>query len=560
MKQLFFTLLLPLALLSCGKTPEASGETPGGETTLAVPADVRLHSATETSLTFQWKAVAGAQSYLWKLTLEGQEFKTGTSSQRNCSADGLTPGTTYAFSVCAKAGEVMGAWSEAISAKTEGTPPDPSAQLQCVDAPLVLTLDAAPVLGTSGRVTVYEKGGTEVDRIDLADLDKVNIRPDGVMVPKEQMTGSTAAHTFLDVLTSGGKTRMVHYTPLRISGNNLVIRLHTGKLDFGKEYYVTVDESVCGKAVAAGEWTFATKAAPSASAIGVNPDGSADFCTLQRALQYAAEGAVITLADGTYPELLYLRDKKNLTVKGTSRDGSVIAYPNAEAYYPGSSGRPLWLVENCDNLVLQDLTIHNTYGEQGQAECIYFNSGSNAHKLVIENCALLSLQDTFQTKGEVYVHGSLIAGNVDFIWGGAKACLFEDCEIRCLPYQHGGFVIQARVPSASNVGFVFLNCRITAGEGAQDGSVYLARANDHSQESSITYDNVTYINCQMASVIAQVGWYTSPAPNPATPSATAGWKEYGTTGVSTAARNAYGKTLTAEEAAAYSSRQAVLGW
>ena len=31
-------------------------------------------------------------------------------------------------------------------------------------------------------------------------------------------------------------------------------------------------------------------------------------------------------------------------------------------------------------------------------------------------------------------------------------------------------------------------------------------------------------------------------------------------GVSTASRNAYGKTLTADEAAAYSSKAAVLGW
>ena len=48
--------------------------------------------------------------------------------------------------------------------------------------------------------------------------------------------------------------------------------------------------------------------------------------------------------------------------------------------------------------------------------------------------------------------------------------------------------------------------------------------------------------------------------NASSPTATAGWKEYGTTGVSTASRNAYGKTLTAEEAAAYATRDAVLGW
>ena len=153
------------------------------------------------------------------------------------------------------------------------------------------------------------------------------------------------------------------------------------------------------------------------------------------------------------------------------------------------------------------------------------------------------------------MHNSLIAGNVDFIWGYPKACLFEDCEIRCEKYSKG-FIIQARVPSASDKGFVFLNCRITAGEGAADGSMYLAR----SAGQTDCFDNVTYINCQMSSVIAPAGWYTDPSPNPATPTATSGWKEFGTTGASTASRNSLGRILTADEAAAYSSKQAVLGW
>ena len=86
--------------------------------------------------------------------------------------------------------------------------------------------------------------------------------------------------------------------------------------------------------------------------------------------------------------------------------------------------------------------------------------------------------------------------------------------------------------------------------------MYLAR----SAGQADCYDNVTYVNCAMSPVIAPVGWLGNPIPNPSTPTATAGWKEYGTTGVSTVSRNSYGKTLTAAEAEVYSSRQAVLGW
>ena len=112
------------------------------------------------------------------------------------------------------------------------------------------------------------------------------------------------------------------------------------------------------------------------------------------------------------------------------------------------------------------------------------------------------------------------------------------------------------MPSASARGFVFLGCRITSAYNLPDGSVYLARS---SGDASV-YDQVTYINCSMTAAIAPAGWYTSPLPNPSSPTADAGWKEYGTTGVSLSARNAYGRMLTADEAAPYSSKQAVLGW
>ena len=50
------------------------------------------------------------------------------------------------------------------------------------------------------------------------------------------------------------------------------------------------------------------------------------------------------------------------------------------------------------------------------------------------------------------------------------------------------------------------------------------------------------------------------APTPLEPTAVIGWKEYGTTGVSTGSRNSYGRILTAAEAEPFSSKQAVLGW
>ena len=577
-----------LLLVAAAVLVAAACDKPGGETekpaALGVPQNVVLHSATETSLTFQWKVVEGATGYAWKLTLDGAQAKEGSVSSRNVTVSGLSKGTTYGFSVCAVKGSEKSAYSTEISAKTEGKAGEepPVAEAVCVDAPIVISFDSTPVLGTSGLIRVLKADGTEVDRIDLADIATVDILSDGTMIPKgaDADNGKIAINndyvynTFMDALHSG-QYRVVHYTPLRLSARALEIKLHNEALDYGTTYTVKVDESVVGKAVE--DITFTTKAKPSGDVVKVAADGSGDFCTVQGALSYVSanvgKDAAVTIevANGTYREVLFLRNKNNVTIKGASRSGVVIAYPNNDSYETGSGGstsskpsagrsigksggRSLFLVESCDNLVLENLTIENTYSipsHKGQAEAIYFNS---AHRLTVENCSLISWQDTFLCKGKVWVHNSLIAGHCDYIWGYPEVCLFEDCEIRS---RAAGYIVQARVQSTANKGFVFLNCRLTAEDGVGSGKMYLAR----SAGQADCIDNVVYVNCSMDAVSRAEGWLGSPAPNPSAPTATSGWREYGSTGTgASSARNAYGRTLTASEAEPYLSKAAVLGW
>lgn len=572
MNKLNITLLAALLTVACGK-PGTEGGGGAEPATLTAPTNLQLKSATDNSLTFQWDPVQGATSYEWKLTLEGAAHKNGTATGRNTDVDGLTAGTGYGFSVCAKNASQTSAWSAVCQASTTGKAPGPEDLAVCVDAPLVIEVGTGATLGTSGLIRVYKADGTLVDKIDMADMAKMTALSDGTLVPKEQMNQETTYHTFLDALHST-RYRPVHYTPVRLNGGKLEIKLHNEALTFGTSYYVTMDASVAGKALAKDDMPFSTKSKPSGNTLKVAADGSGDFCTVQGALSYASTlgkdtAVTIEVANGTYRELLYLRDKNKLTIKGQSRDKTIIAYPNNESYSTGSGaatstkpslgnavgvmgGRGLFLVESCDQLVLENLTIENTFfaaDHKGQAETIYFNA--DGKKLTIEKCSLISWQDTFLCKGSVWVHNSLIAGHCDYIWGYPSACLFEDCEIRS---RAAGYIVQARCAAGSK-GFVFLNCNLTAESGVADGSMFLARSGGGSE-----YDNVTYVNCTMSSVIAPVGWFSNPAPTPSAPTATAGWKEYGTTGVSTAQRNAYGKILTAEEATAYSSRAAVLGW
>jgi len=582
MNRWIYTLLALGVLAGCSASAPESQE-PGS---LSAPTGVALKNATTTSLEFTWNAVSGAQCYAYNLVSGNASVSKGTVDGTTVLISALTPGTQYRFQVLASAGEIRSVYSAVLTVRTlsDEAPVTPAAAV-CVDAPLEVTFDSAPSLGTSGLVRVFKSDGTLVDQIDLADMAKMVTLEDGTMVPAgaDADKGEVAIgddyvfHTFLDALHSN-QYRVVHYTPLRVKGKTLEIKLHNDVLSFGQSYYLTLDASVAGKAVEKQE--FSVKAKPSGTDLSVKADGTGDFCTVQGALTYAStlsKDAAVTIevGEGTYPELLFLRGRNNLTIKGVSREKTVIAYPNSDSYETGSGGsvasrpkagasigksggRSLFLVESCDNLVLENLTIENTYSipsHKGQAETIYFNG--DGKKLTVENCSLISWQDTFLCKGEVWVHNSLVAGHVDFIWGYPKVCLFEDCEIRS---RAAGYIIQARVNNLSDKGFVFLNCDLTAEDGVTSG-VYLGRSGG----SETYYDNVTYVNCRMNSAIAEKGWYTSPAPNPAAATAASGWKEYGSTdasgkALSLSGRDASARILTAGEAEPYLTRAAVLGW
>ena len=177
------------------------------------------------------------------------------------------------------------------------------------------------------------------------------------------------------------------------------------------------------------------------------------------------------------------------------------------------------LVENCDMLCFENITLENSHGHGSQAEVIYFNCDDG--RLIARNCNFSSEQDTIELKGWSFFDNCLIRGDVDFIWGYPKTALFESCEIRSCRNDNGGYLVQARCRSADK-GIVFLKCRLTAESGVGTGTVYLARSGGNSSE----WDNVTYLNCTMGRHIAGSGWYSEPVPNPRKATAENGWKEY----------------------------------
>jgi pectin methylesterase-like acyl-CoA thioesterase len=426
----------------------------------------------------------------------------------------------------------------------------PAAQAKAVpvDAPLRITFDQPPTLGSAGSVRIFRAADDSlVDVIRTAD------EVDTIGYPGQPFK------------------RVVRYQPLRIDGASLTIRPHNARLAYGTDYYVTIDPGVLARATLGGQafaglgrqagWRFRTRAAPpTGRSLHVGADSAADFRTVQGALNHAmrtlprAAPVTIHIANGRYEELLYLRGKDRLTLRGASRDGVLIEAANNDLANPGSGtaqaatspsatgGRSVLLIEDADLLTLRNLTLRNSSRRAdtpggSQAEALYFNSENG--RLIAHDATFLSEQDTIQVKGYSWFYRTLIAGNVDFIWGYNRAALFERSEIRTIGDSanpaSGGYVVQARTVAAGDPGFVFLDSRLTHGPGPAGndvpaGSTYLAR----SPGTASTWDNVSYLDCRIDDHVAAAGWAGAgvqgqPAPNPAVPGTGtgAGWREAG---------------------------------
>lgn len=443
-----------------------------------------------------------------------------------------------------------------LAGKTTPTVGDSSAY---IDTNLQLTFDAAPTLGSAGSIRIFKTSDDS-----LVDVIKVSGETDTI-----GYTGQTAK-------------RVVNATPIRISGSTVTISPHNNKLDYGTQYYVAIANGVLTGSVngtafvgigKTANWTFTTKADPGAAltALTVDDDGTtANFRTVQGALNYvmknvaAATPASIAIKNGTYEELLFLRGKSNLTIQGESRSGVVLQYKNLEALNSGSGasqapgsgspagGRSVFFVETSDLLTLDTLTLKSTTirsALSSQAETIYFKGASTAaapvaadYRLIAKNVNFFSEQDTVQVQGYSWFYNCLIAGNVDFVWGANRVSLFENSEIRSVGdttnATSGGYLVQARSVLAADKGFVFLNSSLTHGAGpgplagdvptGSSAATWLAR----SPGGTTTWDNVVFVNTRMDDHVAKLGWAVSgvngqPAPNPTTPTATSGWREYG---------------------------------
>lgn len=210
------------------------------------------------------------------------------------------------------------------------------------------------------------------------------------------------------------------------------------------------------------------------------------------------------------------------TIVSTNDDTTDSTIGNTNDSTPLGTFRTYTMLVDADHVTLRNLTVANDAGDGrdvGQAIALY----ADGDELLVESCRILGHQDTLFTGplppkelqrggfvgpkqfaprrvGRQWYRQCLIAGDVDFIFGGATA-MFEDCEIRSLnrDMDVNGYVTAASTPEGRVYRYVFRGCRFT-GDGCAPGSVYLGRP-------WRDFARVALVDCELGAHIHPDGWW-----------------------------------------------------
>lgn len=404
------------------------------------------------------------------------------------------------------------------------------------DTHLKLTFPGKPIIGHSGQIRIYDASDDKL--VDLLDMSipagptKSRKNPSAVysLVPYKYVTGNfTNANTRpgtpsgmadptsdkYQLTIIGGFTDAFHFYPIIIHGNTATIYLHNNLLKYDKTYYVQIDPGVLhlkdghfnGISGKKG-WVFSTKKQPppaDSKRLVVSSDGNGDFNTVQGAIDFVPDHdpkpVTIYVKNGKYEEIVYFRNKKNITIQGQSRDSVIVYYPNNEVFNPHSwniktnekpgtfpSRRAAFAVDHSNNIHLVNLTIKNT--SRGQAEGLLLNGKHN----IVSNVTIVGSGDALQSNGSAYYTDCHIIGDGDTILGRGPA-FFYDCELNSY-----GAYMWIRNTSA-NHGNVFLDCKFQT-RGGRETVIARAPAN-HGQ--TYPYCEAVLLNCSLEG-ISPKGW------------------------------------------------------
>ena len=298
----------------------------------------------------------------------------------------------------------------------------------------------------------------------------------------------------------------------------------------------------------------------------VAQDGSGDYASISEAVlavPYELE-AEITIGPGVYREKLVC-EKRRITLRGAGADATRLVWGDG-GRLPHPDGRSTHTFRSYtaffsgEQLTVEDLTIENDAGPGsavGQAVAAYVDSA----RAVFRRVKLLGNQDTLfcaplpekerekdgflgprtfapRRATAQYYQNCEIAGDIDFIFGGADA-LFEQCTLRTVDNHIPHSYITAPSGPADGLGFVFWDCDFVSDCPA--GSIYLGRPTG----------KTAVLNCRLGAHISPegfIGW------NDRTDTDLAQFVEAGSSGEGAAPRPAWVRAPSAADAAALLAR------
>jgi hypothetical protein len=223
--------------------------------------------------------------------------------------------------------------------------------------------------------------------------------------------------------------------------------------------------------------------------------------------------------NGQYQEHIDIPAKKPyLHIIGQDRDKTVVmdnrlcGGENAYSVDPGAT-----VVVKGANTFFENITLENSYGHEKQAGPQALALNTVADRVVLNNVALLSYQDTWITtstsNNRHYIKNSLIEGAVDFIYNSGNVYL--DGDTLEINRPSGGYIVAPSHAVDVKWGYVFQNNVLRARPGVNVTDVWLGRP-WHNQPKTVFINLQTYIN------IPAKGWYNTMGGLPAL------WAEYNT--------------------------------
>ena len=261
-----------------------------------------------------------------------------------------------------------------------------------------------------------------------------------------------------------------------------------------------------------GCFVFASANAASRRKLTVSKDSSADFQTVQQAVNALPEdGGEIQIRPGTYREVVDIT-KPHVRLEGDVKDPSkvVIVFNKSHGTAGGTMASATVSVV-ADDFYAEGITFANDFSlerplaEGSQAVALLIRGD----RAVLRHVRLIGFQDTLHTGSKSctseqgpcistrqYFSDCYIEGNIDFIFGDAKT-VFHHCEIHALPNKVVFLTAQSKHYPDEPSGYVFDHCKITA--SPDTAKIYLGRP-------WRAYSTVVYMDTDIQANIDPAGW------------------------------------------------------